>query len=134
MKINNVKNFIFSITNKDNQKVITVLGVKIKLKNNFISIEDKLCKIDNNLQNLSNEIPVVSQSFDTLCQEYYSKAEILTQNLESQIKAVQEELTNLKKFSESNFQEIKYHLYMISYIITGLADQTMPETKYGRIK
>lgn len=32
-----------------------------------------------------------------------------------QIKAVQEDLTNLKKFSESNFQEIKYHLYPYTY-------------------
>lgn len=133
MKIKKLKNFIFSITNEDNQKVITALGLKIKLKNNFIFIEDKLCKVDNELQNLrqelselkqfqhtqkehlSNKISAISQSFDLLCQEYYSKAKISTQKFDMQIKAVQEDLTNLKKFSESNFQEIKYHLYPYTY-------------------
>ena len=131
---------IFSIKNKDIHKIITICGLKIKLKNKKLIEKQKADEIKNILQNINNNYESLKKNLGAIIN---SNKEILTAQIFNNL-ILQKEWIKNKEFIPTKGAATYSFLYILLLILEkiqpknilefGLGQTTVLTTQYAKYK
>ena len=117
MKTNFIKHFL-SFENNDTHKIIKILGIKIKFKNNNLIYTDCINNINNNLNKLQNDVNKLAQNSNNLHGKFLNKFTEISNNQHkealSEINRHAEFIKSQIQTSEKNFKTLEQKLNKLS--------------------